>query len=144
MKCGKCNNPDTKVIDSRIIEEGKTIRRRRECEQCGFRFTTFERIGITDLMVTKKDGTKEVYDRAKLKRALSLAFANSTITSEEINNILNALEIQWLSKGNDITSEKIAESVMEILKNDYPVAYVRYISVYKKFKSLDDFKALLQ
>ena len=138
MKCSKCNQPDTKVIDSRIIEDGQTIRRRRECEKCGFRFTTFERVGVTDLMVVKKNGTKEFYDRLKLKRAIMLAFANSVVTSEEINNLLNTLELSWIT-GNIITSEKIAEDVMMALKDDYPVAYVRYISVYKKFKSLDDF-----
>ncbi|MCR5412795.1 MAG: transcriptional regulator NrdR [Patescibacteria group bacterium] len=143
MKCSKCNQPDTKVIDSRIIEDGQTIRRRRECEKCGFRFTTFERVGVTDLMVVKKNGTKEFYDRLKLKRAIMLAFANSVVTSEEINNLLNTLELSWIT-GNIITSEKIAEDVMMALKDDYPVAYVRYISVYKKFKSLDDFKSLLQ
>ena len=143
MKCSKCNQPDTKVIDSRLIEDGQTIRRRRECEKCGFRFTTFERVGVTDLMVVKKNGTKEFYDRLKLKRAIMLAFANSVVTSEEINNLLNTLELSWIT-GNIITSEKIAEDVMMALKDDYPVAYVRYISVYKKFKSLDDFKSLLQ
>ena len=144
MKCGKCWMLDTKVIDSRIVEDGQTIRRRRECPSCGFRFTTFERIWITDLMVSKKDGTKELYDRSKLKRAILLAFANSMVTSEEINNLLNTLEVKWLTSWNEISSEKIAEDVMNILKADYPVAFVRYISVYKKFKSLDDFKELLK
>ena len=144
MKCSKCNNFDTKVIDSRIIEDGHTIRRRRECEQCGCRFTTFERMGITELTVIKKDWTKEMYDRLKLKRSLMLALANSSITTEEINNLLNTIEIKQLSSENVITSEKIAENVLELLKQDYPVAYVRYTSVYKNFTSLDDFKNLLQ
>jgi transcriptional repressor NrdR len=144
MRCGKCKNADSKVIDSRIIDNGQTIRRRRECEFCGFRFTTFERVGITDLMVVKKDGSKEMYDRLKLKKAVLLAFAKTNSTkNDEIDDMLNTLEIKRQSQGNEITSKEIGNDVLELLKDDYPVAYVRFASVYKSFEGLEDFKKLI-
>ena len=143
MKCGKCKNLDTKVIDSRIIENGQVIRRRRECEFCNFRFTTFERVGVTDLMVIKKDGGKEMYDRLKLKRAILLAFAKTDVKNEDIDDILNNLEIKWQSQGNEIPSQQIWDDVLELLKKDHPVPYVRFASVYKSFWGLGDFITFL-
>ncbi|MDR3169266.1 MAG: transcriptional regulator NrdR [Candidatus Peribacteria bacterium] len=143
MRCGKCKNADTKVIDSRIIDNGQTIRRRRECEFCGFRFTTFERVGSTDLLVVKKDGSKEMYDRLKLKKAILLSFAKMDTKNEEIENILNILEIQRQSQGTEISSKQIGDDVLELLKQDYPVPYVRFASVYKSFENLEDFKKLI-
>jgi transcriptional repressor NrdR len=131
------------VIDSRIIDNGQTIRRRRECEFCGFRFTTFERVGITDLLVIKKDGSKEMYDRLKLKRAILLSFAKTDSKNEEIENMLNILEIKRQSQGNEITSQQIGDDVLDLLKQDYPVPYVRFASVYKSFEGLEDFKMLI-
>ena len=136
MKCAKCKNMDTKVVDSRIIDNWQTIRRRRECEFCWYRFTTFERMWITDLMVIKKDGSKEMYDHSKLKKAILLAFA-------EIENLLNTLEIKRQSQWPEIQSSMIWDDVLELLKEDYPVPYVRFFSVYKSFDSLDDFKQLI-
>ncbi|MDR2190250.1 MAG: transcriptional regulator NrdR [Candidatus Peribacteria bacterium] len=143
MRCGKCKNADSKVIDSRIIDNGQTIRRRRECEFCGFRFTTFERVGITDLMVIKKDGSKEMYDRLKLKKAILLAFAKTNSKSDDIDDMLNTLEIKRQFQGNEITSKQIGDDVLDLLKQDYPVAYVRFASVYKSFAGLEDFKNLI-
>ena len=143
MKCGKCNNPDTKVVDSRIVDNWQTIRRRRECEVCGYRFTTFERVGMTELMVIKKDWSKEMYDRSKLKKAILLAFAKTNFTNEEIENLLNTLEIKWQSEWSEIQSSVIWDDVLELLKDKYPVPYVRFSSVYKSFNSLDDFKQLI-
>ncbi|MDR0861086.1 MAG: transcriptional regulator NrdR [Candidatus Peribacteria bacterium] len=131
------------MIDSRIIDNGQTIRRRRECEFCGFRFTTFERVGITDLLVIKKDGSKEMYDRLKLKRAILLSFAKTDSKNEEIENMLNILEIKRQSQGNEITSQQIGDDVLDLLKQDYPVPYVRFASVYKSFEGLEDFKMLI-
>ena len=144
MKCGKCNNSDTKVVDSRIVDNWQTIRRRRECEVCGHRFTTFERVWMTELMVVKKDGSKEMYDRSKLKKAVLLAFAKTDFTNDEIENILNNLEIKRQSGGSEIPSSVIWEDVLELLKNDYPVPYVRFSSVYKSFESLDDFRQIIE
>ena len=107
MKCPKCQNMDTKVIDSRMIEEGQSIRRRRECEFCNHRFTTFERKGFTELVVIKKDGSKEIYDRQKLKRVLILAFAKRKIDKEEIETIINNLEADRSTDQNEITSKQI-------------------------------------
>lgn len=144
MKCPKCTNMDTKVVDSRIVDNWQTIRRRRECEFCQYRFTTFERIWMTELMVVKKDGSKEMYDRSKLKKAVLLAFAKTDFTNDEIENILNNLEIKRQSGGSEIPSSVIWEDVLELLKNDYPVPYVRFSSVYKSFESLDDFRQIIE
>ena len=143
MRCGKCNNSDTKVVDSRIVDNWQTIRRRRECEVCGYRFTTFERVGMTELMVIKKDWSKEMYDRSKLKKAILLAFAKTDFTNEEIENLLNTLEIKWRSEWSEIQSSVIWDDVLELLKDKYPVPYVRFSSVYKSFSTLDDFKQLI-
>lgn len=143
MKCTKCQNMDTKVIDSRIIDNWQTIRRRRECEFCGYRFTTFERVWATELMVIKKDGSKEMYDRSKLKKAILLAFAKTDFSNDEIENLLNTLEIKRQSQWSEIPSSTIWDDVLELLKDDYPVPYVRFSSVYKSFASLDDFKQII-
>lgn len=143
MKCAKCQSLDTKVVDSRIVDNGQTIRRRRECEVCGYRFTTFERVWMTELMVIKKDWSKEMYDRSKLKKAILLAFAKTDFTNEEIENLLNSLEIKRLSEWSEILSSMIWDDVLELLKDKYPVPYVRFSSVYKSFASLDDFKQLI-
>ena len=143
MKCPKCKNLDTKVIDSRIIDNWQTIRRRRECEFCSYRFTTFERMWVTELMVIKRDWSKEMYDRSKLKKAILLAFAKTDFSNDEIENLLNTLETKWQIEWTEIPSSMIWDDVLELLKKDYPVPYVRFSSVYKSFDSLDDFKQLI-
>ena len=94
-------------------------------------------------MVIKKDWSKEMYDRSKLKKAILLAFAKIDFTNDEIENLLNTLEIKWQSEGTEIPSSVIWDDVLELLKKDYPVPYVRFSSVYKSFASLDDFKQLI-
>jgi len=143
MKCPKCQNMETKVVDSRVVDDGQTIKRRRECEFCGTRFTTFERKSYTELVVIKKDGKKEVYDRWKLKRALLLAFAKREFSNEKIEKILNDLENKWTVDGNEITSTQIGDDVLDALKESDPVVYVRFASVYKSFDSLEDFKTFI-
>ncbi len=143
MKCPKCKTLDSKVIDSRIIEDGQTIRRRRECERCEYRYTTFERRAFTNLMVIKKDNTKELYDRDKLKKSIMLAFAKREISSEAIENILNKMENQRTMESNEIASQKIGSDVLEELKNHDPIAYIRFASVYKSFEDIDDFKEFI-
>ncbi|USN57615.1 MAG: transcriptional repressor NrdR [Candidatus Peribacteria bacterium] len=144
MNCPKCNNADTKVIDSRVVDNGQTIRRRRECEYCQTRFTTFEKRGYTELMVIKRDGTKEMYDKAKLKKAILLSFAKRPVDQEVINTMIATLETEWSLQGNDVTSEQIGADVLEQLKTIDPIAYVRFASVYKSFASLEQFASLLQ
>lgn len=140
MKCPKCQNMETKVVDSRMIEDWQTIRRRRECEFCGNRFTTFERKWFTELMVIKKDKTKEMYDRQKLKKSLMLSFAKREFSNEKIENLLNTLENKWIGEGTEISSKQIGDDILEILKEIDPVVYIRFASVYKSFDSLEDFK----
>jgi transcriptional repressor NrdR len=135
---------DTKVIDSRSIDGGQTIRRRRECEFCNNRFTTFERRGTTEFLVIKRDGTKEMYDRQKLRKALLLAFAKRNIDKEELENILNTLEIKRSSESNELSSREIGLDILSYLKTRDPVAYVRFASVYHSFDDLTDFKKLLE
>jgi len=135
---------DTKVIDSRMIEDGQSIRRRRECEFCNNRFTTFERKGFTELMVIKKDGSKEMYDRQKLKRALVLACVKRQMDKEEIENIINNLEAERSTDKNEISSKQIGDDILRTLKTIDPVAYVRFASVYKSFDNLEDFKKYVE
>ncbi len=140
MKCPKCQNVETKVVDSRMIEDWQTIRRRRECEFCGNRFTTFERKWFTELMVIKKDKTKEMYDRQKLKKSLMLSFAKREFNNEKIENLLNNLENKRISEGTEISSKQIGDDILEMLKEIDPVVYIRFASVYKSFDSLEDFR----
>lgn len=142
MKCPKCGNFDTKVLDSRVAQEGNAIRRRRECEYCEHRFTTFERRGVTDLVVIKKDGSREIYDRSKVTKALLLAYAKRNVAMIKIEEIIAGLEVQWAGEW-EIDSEKMWADILEALKNEDPVAYIRFASVYMNFNSLADFQDLL-
>ena len=144
MKCPKCQNLETKVIDSRVIDDWQTIRRRRECEFCNNRFTTFERREFTDLTVVKKDGKKELYDRQKIKRALMLSLAKREYDSEKIEEILNNLESQRTSEWDEISSQKIGDDILDVLKELDPVAYIRFASVYKSFDNLEDFRKFIE
>lgn len=144
MKCPKCQNMDTKVIDSRVIENWQTIRRRRECEFCAHRYTTFERRGYTELLIIKKDGSKEMYDRDKLKKALMLSFAKRKFEKDHIETMLNNMEMQRLAEWSEIESTKIGDDVMAFLKEMDSVAYLRFASVYKSFKDFDDFKKIIE
>lgn len=143
MKCPKCSSMETKVIDSRVVDDGQTIRRRRECEFCSNRFTTFERLGFTELMIIKKDKKRELYNRQKLKKAIMLAFAKREFGADEIENILNLLENNWTSMWNEISSKKIGDDVLEALKGVDIVAYFRFASVYKSFDNLEDLQKFI-
>ena len=143
MKCPKCSNMDSKVVDSRMIEEGGVIRRRRECERCGHRYTTFERIGNVELVVIKKDWTKEMYDRAKLKKAVMLAFAKRSVQPDVIDALISNLEVKWQSEGSEVLSTKIWEDILASLREIDPVVYVRFASVYQSFNSFEDFKQFI-
>ncbi len=134
---------DTKVIDSRSIEWWQTIKRRRECEFCNNRFTTFERRWTTELIVIKKDGTKEMYDRQKLKKALLLSFAKRDINKDDLESLLNSLETQRSGEWNEVSSTQIWNDIVNALKKIDAVAYVRFASVYKSFNNLEDFKKFI-
>jgi transcriptional repressor NrdR len=142
MKCPKCQNFDTKVLDSRVVQDGNAIRRRRECEYCEHRFTTFERRGITDLIVIKKDWSREIYDKSKITKALLLAFGKRNVSTEKIEEITALLELGWAGE-SEITSVQIGEDLLRALKNEDTVAYVRFASVYMNFNSREDFQDLI-
>lgn len=142
MKCPACGFADSKVIDSRPVEEGNSIRRRRECLSCQKRFTTFEMIESVQTIVIKKDGTKEMFDRNKLLSGLLKACQKRPVNAEEIvaeieNEIQNSLV-------NEITTEEIGELVMKYLKARDEVAYVRFASVYREFKDIETFLSELK
>ena len=142
MKCPACGYADSKVIDSRPVEEGNSIRRRRECLNCQKRFTTFEMIESVQTIVIKKDGTKEMFDRNKLLSGLLKACQKRPVNAEEIvaeieNEIQNSLV-------NEITTEEIGELVMKHLKLRDEVAYVRFASVYREFKDIETFLSELK
>ena len=141
MKCPVCHYQDTKVLDSRVASDGSSIRRRRECLKCGFRFSTYEEIEILDLTVIKRDGSKEVYDKDKLVRGLKKALEKRPITEEKFKQLVNSVErdIQALRK-NEVTSNQIGQIVMKYLRKVDQVAYIRFASVYQSFKDLQTFQ----
>lgn len=148
MKCSNCDNKSTKVLDSRPIEEGRSIRRRRECDRCGFRFTTFERIEALPLIVVKKDGARQEYSREKLIRGLIKACEKRPVSIDKIEEIALEVEKQIRDIGPaEIESTSIGELVMDILVEVDDVAYVRFASVYRQFKDLsvflDELKGLI-
>lgn len=149
MKCEKCHYKNSKVIDSRPIEDNEAIRRRRECEQCGFRFTTFERLIETPLIVVKKDGTRQEFIRKKLIRGLMRACEKRPVKIETIEEIAFDVEQQIRnSERPEVSSQHIGEMVLEHLLEIDDVAYVRFASVYRQFKDinvfLEELKELLQ
>lgn len=143
MKCPACGNGETKVLDSRVVDDGKGIRRRRSCEYCEHRFTTFEKIAITDFVVIKKNGTREVYDKDKIKKALIIAFGKKQITSERIEEIISSLETKWSGLNKEIPSTQIGADILEVLKQEDEVAYLRFASVFMEFGGIDDFRKFL-
>ena len=145
MKCPFCENPDTKVIDSRPAEEGHAIRRRRECDKCNKRFTTYEKVEETLLMVVKKDGRRESFDRNKVLNGIIRACEKRPVSVEDIERIVNDIE-RGLNNmmEKEIKSEFIGELIMEQLKSLDEVAYVRFASVYRQFKDVNTFVAEIE
>ena len=139
MNCPKCKTPDTKVIDSRESEQGKVIRRRRECEKCGWRFTTHERAELGSLIVKKKDGTFEPYNRSKLENGIWIACGKRPVTKDQIDQLVSELEEKWSAK-KTVSSQTIGNDLMEALKKLDDIAYIRFASVYRSFKDVDEFK----
>ena len=144
MRCPFCSNEDTQVKDSRPTEDNTAIRRRRVCDVCGSRFTTFERIQLRDLVVMKTNGQKENFDRDKMYRSLSLALRKRSVDSEKIEKIVNAIVRKLENSGEtDIKSNIIGQYIMEALMHLDQVAYVRFASVYKNFREAKDFEDFL-
>lgn len=140
MKCPKCKFDDTKVVDSRETNDGSEIRRRRECDKCNFRFTTFEQIETANFLVIKKDGSREPYSRDKVEKGIWQACGKRPVTDEQVSKIIDVLEAKWIGMGKEISSKTIGEDVMEALKSLDEVAYIRFASVYRHFKDLESFK----
>lgn len=146
MRCVKCQNEDTKVLDSRPVEEGSAIRRRRECEKCGFRFSTYEELEILDLYVIKKDGRKELYSREKLEMGIRRAFEKRPHTDDTLKKLISAIEqeIQKKASSGDIKSGDIGEIVMKKIRRIDKIAYIRFASVYRQFEDVEEFKEELK
>lgn len=140
MKCPFCYNSDTKVIDTRSMEENTCVRRRRCCEHCNQRFTTYEKIDIMPISIVKRDLSRERFDRDKILKGLLLACNKRKVSMDQIEQIVKDIEnkVYTMAK-KEINSEYIGEIVMEKLKSLDPIAYVRFASVYCEFKDLDSF-----
>ena len=144
MRCPFCSHEDSQVKDSRHTENNTAIRRRRICDQCGSRFTTFERIQLRDLIVIKSNGQKETFDRDKMFRSLSLALRKRKVEQDKIEKIVSAIARRLENSGEtEIKTSVIGEYIMEALSNLDQVAYVRFASVYKNFREVKDFEDFL-
>lgn len=145
MLCPKCQNNGSRVIDSRPTDDGKAIRRRRECEECGFRFTTFERIEVIPLLVVKKNGDREEFNREKVLRGLVRSAEKRPVSMEQMEQIVDRVENKVRESGeNEISTNLIGEYVMEELVNLDEIAYIRFASVYRQFKDMSVFLKEMQ
>ena len=144
MRCPFCSHEDSQVKDSRPTEDNTAIRRRRICETCGSRFTTFERIQLRDLIVVKTNDQKESFDRDKMYRSISLALRKRNIETEKIEKVVNAIVRKLENSGDtEVKTNLIGEFIMEALSHLDQVAYVRFASVYKNFHEVKDFEDFL-
>ena len=140
MKCPYCNAQDTKVIDSRPADDNSSIRRRRQCEQCGKRFTTYEKLETMPLMIIKKDNSRETYDRSKIEKGIILSCHKRPVSSQQISEMIDQIENQIFSmEDREVPASVIGELVMTKLKCVDEVAYVRFASVYREFKDVNAF-----
>jgi len=140
MRCPYCNYPESKVIDSRPTEESNSIRRRRECLGCGKRFTTYETVENVPLVVVKKDGSRQSFDRQKILNGLVKACEKRPVPLDTLENVVNDIEQHLLNTmEKEIPSERVGELVMDSLKEIDQVAYVRFASVYRQFQDIDTF-----
>ncbi|EHJ56745.1 transcriptional repressor NrdR [Streptococcus urinalis FB127-CNA-2] len=145
MRCPKCNYNKSSVVDSRQAEDGNTIRRRRECEKCHARFTTFERIEDLPLLVVKKDGTREQFSRDKILNGVIQSAQKRPVSSDDIEKLISRIEQKVRSEyENEVSSVTIGNMVMDELADLDEITYVRFASVYKSFKDVDEIEELLQ
>lgn len=145
MKCPFCGKEGTSVKDSRTTDDSSSIRRRRECPECGSRFTTFERVQLRELIVMKKNGERTPFDRDKLYRSIELAVSKRPISAERVDKIVNYIQRSFESSGeNEISTEAIGEAVMDALLRVDHIAYIRFASVYKDFKDIKDFEEFVE
>ena len=141
MRCPYCGHDDSQVKDSRPTEDGAAIRRRRQCEECGERFTTFERVQLRELFVVKSQDRREPFDRGKLERSIAIACRKRPVPAERIERLAASIQRQLEQSGeSEVASNRIGELVMDGLKGLDPVAYIRFASVYKDFREARDFE----
>ncbi|HEX8225496.1 MAG TPA: transcriptional regulator NrdR [Allosphingosinicella sp.] len=141
MRCPFCSHENSQVKDSRPTEDGASIRRRRQCEECSARFTTFERVQLRDLTVVKAGNRREPFDRTKLERSIAIACRKRPVPAERLDRLVSSLQRQIETSGDsEIASTRIGELVMDGLKALDPVAYIRFASVYKDFREARDFE----
>jgi transcriptional repressor NrdR len=140
MRCPWCGGQETRVVDSRPAEDGTAIRRRRECDDCGRRFTTFERSDALAVRVIKRDGTKEPYDRAKVVAGVEKAIVNRPVTDEQVGRLADRVGERLRRKGPEVTTQEVGLEVLSQLRRLDDVAYVRFASVYKDFQEVSDFE----
>ncbi len=145
MRCPFCGSEDTQVKDSRPVDDGSAIRRRRQCSICGARFTTFERVQLRDLLVVKKDGRRVAFDRDKLARSIGIATRKRGIGEEQIERMVNGIVRRIETSGeSEVPSTRIGELAMEALAQIDEVAYVRFASVYRDFATVRDFEEFIR
>ncbi|GAB5458277.1 MAG: transcriptional regulator NrdR [Henriciella sp.] len=145
MRCPFCGSEDTAVKDSRPAEDNNAVRRRRGCDNCGARFTTFERVQLREITVLKRDGKRSVFDRDKLVRSVSIALRKRPVSAEQIDQIVSGMVRKLESSGEtEMSSADIGQMVMESLRGVDPVGYVRYASVYKDFRDPSDFAHFIE
>lgn len=141
MRCSNCSYADTKVIESRDVASGEAIRRRRSCSKCNYRFTTYERLERPQLIIIKNNGTRELFNRDKLQAGLYRACEKTTMTSPQIEKLVSDIEQQLYACGEpEVSSSKVGEMVMSNLSGLNEVAYVRFASVYRRFKDIAGFE----
>lgn len=140
MRCPLCDHPETRVLDSRLAEDGRSVRRRRECERCNKRFTTYERSEDSVLVVVKKDGGREKFDRQKILNGLLRACEKRPVTLQQMEKAASSIENTLRNKGDgEVASDDVGACVMDVLTKLDDVAYVRFASVYKEFKDVSSF-----
>jgi transcriptional repressor NrdR len=144
MRCPFCAHEDSQVKDSRPSEDGAAIRRRRQCEGCGARFTTFERVQLRELTVNKKDGKREPFDRAKLERAIGHAARKRDIAPAKIEQLVSGIQRRLETQGDEVSTAQIGEAVMAGLKTLDHVAYIRFASIYKDFSEPGHFAEIAE
>ena len=145
MQCPSCQNTDSRVLESRSADAGKSVRRRRECLNCDFRFTTYERVETVPITVLKRDGNREVFNRSKLLKGLTRACEKTEIESNKVKVLVDELELQLQQRNiREVNSSEIGELVLEHLKGVSEVAYVRFASVYRQFHGINDFVETLE
>ena len=145
MQCPSCQNTDSRVLESRAADGGRSVRRRRECLNCDFRFTTYERVETVPITVVKRNGNREIFSRSKLLHGLDRACEKTGLDATRLEAMVEELELQLQQRGGrDISSAEIGELVLLQLKDINEVAYIRFASVYRQFRGIDDFVSTLE